>query len=306
MKRLLIKTALLIITSVTIMSIIMLQTKDNYSLYSHEQNVALAYNRLKALSDTNKIVIIAGSNGSFSINSHMIAQAFQMPVINTSTHAGIGVRMQFEIYKELLHKGDIVIFCPEYDSGKSRLYGGSTLFRILTTHMPQAYRKVSLKQWLFIFKYIGVHYSIALGHLFAKDYEGPYSAHSLNEYGDIECERPHQDSIKSPELEGKMDEELITYYKYIHSYSKDNGIKLVFLPPTFNWSSYKKNEKQIDSIAFCLKQNGIPYQASTIRYTFPDSLYFDTPYHMTQSGANKRTAMLIEDLERILSINIDK
>ena len=168
--------------------------KDEKSLYSHEKNVLLAYNTLKALQDTTKIVIIAGSNGGFSINSRMISNAFHMPVVNTSTHAGIGVRMQFEIYKDLLHKGDVIIFCPEYGNGKNRLYGETTLLRILSTQLPSAYKKLSARQWLFIHKYIGLYFNGICKHFGQKPFDGPYSVKALNEYGDIEWERPHQDS----------------------------------------------------------------------------------------------------------------
>lgn len=281
----------------------MISCKDELSLYSHEKNAILAYNRLHTLEDTNKIVIIAGSNGGFSVNSRMINKAFQMPVVNTSTHAGIGVRMQFELYKDFLRKGDIVIFCPEYGGGKQRLYGESTLFRILSTHLPFAYTKISIPQWLFIYKYIGINYTKTLKHLGSKEFEGPYSAYAVNEYGDIEYERAHQDTITTMKIEGKMDEEVVNYYKYIHTYTKNKGITLVFLPPTLMLRDFKYNSKQIDSIAQCLKQNGIAYQALPSRYSFSDSLYFDTPYHMTQLGANKRTEVLINDLQKILRVH---
>ena len=125
MKRLILKTTLLIFISIMIMDIIMLSGQDNCCLHSHEKNAILAYKRLEALKDTNKIVIITGSNGSFGINSRMIHKSFNMPVVNTSIHAGMGIRMQFELYKDLLRKGDVVIFCPEYGEGfdKGRLYG---------------------------------------------------------------------------------------------------------------------------------------------------------------------------------------
>lgn len=300
MKRFIIKTIVLLLTSVALINVIMLYDKDDFSVYSHERNAILAYNRLQTLKDTNKIVIIAGSNGGFSINSRMISKAFQMPVVNTCTHAGIGVRMQFEIYKEFLRRGDIIVFCPEYGGGKNRLYGESTLFRILTTHMPFAYTKISIPQWIFVYKYIGVHYSEVLKHKGSKEFDSPYSAKALNEYGDIEYERPHQDSIALYNLGGNIDKEIIAYYKYIHSYTEANGIKLLFLPPTFIESNYNKNSKQIDSIANTFLQNGIAYQSSPSSYSFPDSLYYDSPYHMTQSGANKRTEVLIEDMHRIL------
>ena len=102
MKRFVVKISIIVLISVSMMNIVFLSEKDEWSLHSHERNAILAYTRLKTLKDTNKIVIIAGSNGGFSINSRMISKAFHIPVVNTSTHAGIGVRMQFEIYKELL------------------------------------------------------------------------------------------------------------------------------------------------------------------------------------------------------------
>lgn len=276
--------------------------KDEKSLYSHEKNVLLAYNRLKALQDTTKIVIIAGSNGGFSINSRMISNAFHMPVVNTSTHAGIGVRMQFEIYKDLLHKGDVIIFCPEYGNGKNRLYGETTLLRILSTQLPSAYKKLSARQWLFIHKYIGLYFNGICKHFGQKPFDGPYSVKALNEYGDIEWERPHQDSIKLESFNGQLEESLIDYYKYVHQYTHDKGIKLLFFPPTFMETSYQLNEMQIDSMQQRLRQSGIGWQSEPKKYSFPDSLYFDTPYHMTQAGANKRTQVLIDDMLRLLHI----
>lgn len=283
---------------------IMLRGKDDYSLHSHEINVGLSYQRLKALKDSSKIVIIAGSNGGFGISSKMICEAFHCPVVNTSTHGGIGVRMQFELYKELLQTGDIVIFCPEYSNygeDKNRLYGESTLLRVISSHMLSAYRKISLPQWLHIYKYIGIHYAELKINAGIKKVEAPYSAQAVNEYGDIECERLHQDTIKQYNVQGKIDKNLLRYYKYIHAYTKDRGIKLVFLPPTLMRSNYVKAKNQLDSITLYLRQNGIAYQSEPSVYSFPDSLYFDTPYHMTQSGANKRTEVLIKDLRRILN-----
>ena len=274
--------------------------KDGYCLHSHEKNAILAYRRLEALKDTNKIVIIAGSNGQFSINSRMIQKALNIPVVNTSFHAGIGTRMQFELYKDLLQNGDIVIFCPEYGFNKGRLYGSTTLFRVLSTHMPTAYSKITFPQWLHLYKYTGIHFWEYLKHLRIDKVEGPYSSDAINEYGDIECERKHLESISPFTVKGDIDDTLLEYLYYIHDFAKTKGIRLVFLPPTFIKTSYSINSKQIDSIAYTLNQNGIAWQAKPSRYIFPDSLYYDTPYHMTQEGANKRTEVLIEDLRRIL------
>lgn len=273
------------------------------SHYSHERNALFAYNKLVGLMDTNKIVIIAGSNGAFSINSQLIHDAFNLPVVNTSTHAGIGIRLQFEMYKDFLKKGDIVVFCPEYGGGRDRLYGGSTTLRILSSQLPSAYSKISLLQWGYLHKYIGSRFKEIQNNGNLEDTipaESPYSVKALNVFGDIECDRAHEDSIEFGEINGKMDDRLVNYIQYVHDYTRKKGILLVFLPPTLMKSAFVKNQSHIDSLVYCLKTNGIGWQAPPIRYSFADSLYYDTEYHMTQVGANLRTIIMIEDMKRIL------
>lgn len=290
-------------------SIISIMVIDGYILLTpilqsrnlHERNFMLSYSRLRKLADTNKIVIIAGSNGGFSINSNILQQTFNLPVVNTSTHAGIGIRLQFEAYKDYLKKGDIVVFCPEYGGDIGRLYGGSTTLRIISSHLPCAYLKVSIPQWIYLHKYIGVHLKEIQSNYTETEIEPQYSIKALNKYGDIECNRPHKDSISSGYICGDMDLRLVKYIQYIHDYTKEKNVHLVFLPPTLMKSSFDKNYKQIDSIHSCLKCNGIDWHAEPLRYCFPDTLYYDTEYHMTQEGANLRTKLLVEDMKRVLN-----
>lgn len=300
MKRLLIKSILLILIPVIVVSFYMLTTIDDWSKYSHETNVALAYQRLDSLHGKKKIVIIAGSNGGFSINSQILQDSLNLPVVNTSTHVGIGVRMQFEIYKDLLEKGDIVILCPEYYSGKKSLYGESTLFRVLSSHMPEAYKKMSLSQWLNTFKYIGIYFKEARKHKGSLPFEGAYSAKYINRFGDISFPREHHEiKIRFP-FEGEMDSETTAYYQYIHEYLKRKGIRLIYLPPTLIESNYISQKSQIDSLAVFMQNNNIPFRADPKRYVFNDSLFFDTPYHMTSHGAIIRTMNLVEDIKRVI------
>ena len=300
MKRFIIKIFLLLILSTALATFIMLLVKNEVSKNSHEVNVAFAYEKLEELKDTNKIVIISGSNGAFSINSQIISDTISMPVVNTSTHAGIGVRMQFEIYKDLLKKGDIIVFCPEYYSDKSRLYGEGALFRILSTHIPSAYFKMSAKQWWYTFKHIALHFTESLKVADCKPFEGPYSARSINEFGDISCKREPQDFNTTYVFKGNMDKETLSYYQYIHDYSKKHGFYLVYLPPCLNESNFLHQKSQIDSLDVFMEQNNIPFQSTPSRYVFPDSLFFDTPYHMTTKGAELRTLVLTEDLKQLI------
>ncbi len=303
MRRFIVKILYFLIFSIALATFMMLMVKNEWSKNSHEVNVAFAYKKLEELKDTNKIVIVSGSNGAFSINSKIISETMSMPVINTSTHAGIGVRMQFEIYKDLLKKGDIIVFCPEYYSSQSRLYGEGALFRILSTYIPKAYLKMSAKQWRHTFKYIAPHFTESLKAINCKPFEGPYSARSINKFGDISYKRGPQEFKTTYNFKGNMDKETLSYYQYLHDYSKDHGLYLVYLPPCLNESNFFHQKNQIDSLTFFMEQNEIPFQADPYRYVFPDSLFFDTPYHMTTKGAELRTLVLIDDLKQLIDTN---
>ena len=215
MRRFVIKILLIAVLPVVAVMLRMLLITDDYSRRSHGVNVRLAYNKLDKLSGTQKIVIIAGSNGGFGFNSKILSDSMRMPVVNTSVHASIGVRMQFEIYKDLLERGDIVIFCPEYYNGKGRLYGGEPLLRIVSTHMPSAYLKMSVKHWQYSLKYVWQHYLEAIEHRGMTKDLGIFAANAINEYGDMAMPREHKPTLIHYGLIGSMDEETAEYYRYI-------------------------------------------------------------------------------------------
>lgn len=308
MRRLIIKTFVTILVPVVFFTFVMLMWPDNLSKISHEKNAVLAYERLDSLKDVNKVVIMSGSNGAFGFESKILEDSLHLPVVNTSTHAGLGIRMPFELYKDFLKKGDVVIFCPEFPLFSDRLYGESTLLRVLSTHLPKAYTKMTLRHWCYSFKYLGIHFFDAMDHRhFHRPFEGAYSASSINRYGDLDYPRESKGELnpKVLFLYTPMDEETTAYLKYIHDFAKDKGVTLVFLPPVMAESSYRDQASQLDTLERFLDDKGIPLQGPSCRYAFPDTLFYDTPYHLTLYGAHLRTLKVLEDVKRVLKEQTD-
>ena len=300
MRRFIIKILLIAVLPVVAVTLRMILKPDNQSKQSHEVNLRLAYHRLDSLQGVNKIVIIAGSNGGFGFNSKILSDSMHMPVVNTSVHVSIGVRMQFEIYKDFLERGDIVIFCPEYYRGKQRLYGEASLLRIVSTHLPSAYLKMTIPHWQHSLKYVVQHYLEAIENTEKQSDKGVYSACSVNEYGDVAKHREHKNPIKKVHsILAPMDEETSEYYRYIHRFAKEKGIKLVYLPPTFCESNYRTQKAKIQTLARQMSALGIPYMAQPERFVYADSLYYDTSYHLTNYGAELRTKAVLEILREL-------
>jgi len=204
------------------------------------------------------------------------------------------------MYKQFLKKNDVVVFCPVYYSDLSTLYGESTLLRIVSTHFPQEYFHFSLKQWIHAYNYIGIHLKECIEHRGLKAADGPYSDKAINKYGDIDCNRPHGMITVAYKYKGVIDSDALDYYKSVFSFAREKGIRLIYFPPSLMQRNYLDQERQIDSLALFMKENGISYMADTKRYMFPDSLYCNTPYHMTAEGATINTIQLVEDIKQIL------
>ena len=111
--------------------------------------------------------------------------------------------------------------------------------------------------------------------------------------------REHKPTLIHYGLIGSMDEETAEYYRYIHRFAKEKGIKLVYLPPTFCESNYRTQKAKIQTLAKQMSALGIPYMAPPERFVYADSLYYDTSYHLTTYGAELRTKAVLEILREL-------
>lgn len=103
--------------------------------HSHEINVKVSLSRLEHKTEPS-IIIIGGSGCGFGLISGMLSEYFNMPVINTGTHAGLGLRLQLLLVQPYIKKGDIVIVIPEYMQFTDLFYGDETAWRIMMATLP--------------------------------------------------------------------------------------------------------------------------------------------------------------------------
>lgn len=275
--------------------------KCAYSASTHEVNVRLSKERLEA-TVAPRIVIVGGSNCGFGFESGLLKEHFQMAVVNTGTHADIGLRLQIKLYEPFLQAGDVVLLCPEYNLfDKKNFYGtGSTAqWSILYNNYPEGLEARCGYQKVATIRFIPLYFVNAWRTRRQQmPVENPYSAAQLNEYGDVAAVRGHED--KQGEM--RLSEPYAPAFDFVAQFvqqSEQRGVRVFLFPPNFSASAFDQNQSQIVQIAEQLAQRGVPYVAEPSRYRFADSLYFDTDYHMTNQGARLRTQYVIEDLERL-------
>lgn len=307
MKRFLIKISLfslLLLFVVAIGFILPVTPRASKSLlYAKIQKDSLLVN-----TGSPRLIFVGGSNLSFGINSSLVKDSLKMNPINTAIHASIGLQYMMDNTIQYLKQGDIVILSPEYNHFYGRfVYGGEELLRTVVDIDIRNLFHLSEEQLENISKYF-------LKYNFSKfkptEYFGfkesdVFSVNSFNQYGDA-----YKHWTMGPEVFTIMDITkeiynpitIILIEKFNNELEK-KGAKLFITYPDLQASSYDKNIKQIEKVENELKKSNFNLLGTPERYRMPDSMMFNTPYHLLKTGVDYRTQLLIEDIIKVQTHN---
>ena len=258
-----------------------------------------------------RIILVGGSSLAFGIYSPYISDSFNIEVINTAIHGGYGLKFMVDDIIPYIHENDIVILAPEYASYfNNGFYGNEILVQLIDAY-PKAIQTFSLKQF---YLHIGDFCKISILKLrtfsssFFKEKKnrevGTYERKSFNKCGDIvlHWNKP-KENITHKKIKGQYNKESIDYIAAFQKNISAKKATLFISYPSLNRSSYNLNKDVINELEQSLKKINIKTLGSPLSYSFNDSLYFDTRYHLSKEGQFLRTEILINDLKK--HINTD-
>lgn len=251
--------------------------------------------------DEPKIILVGDSNLAFGIQSPMIEEALELPVVNLGGHGGLGLEFSLNMAKCNIQEGDIVIVsCALLDSRGMRdselgwisieNYGlWSLVPEVDYSNMARTLPKYVTKTLL--------HWALGTGNAPGNDC---YTRDSFNEYGDNIYPRPEsihtftKGSESLPILIPDCADALNEFNAYCESQGAVCLISLSpiakgeFTAPVESFEEYQKSlEDQLDATVI----------SDVTDYFFPYEQFYDTNYHLTDEGAVIRTEQLIADLK---------
>jgi hypothetical protein len=260
-----------------------------------------------------RIIFIGGSNVSFGLNSKEISDTFKRPVVNMAVHGGLGLKYNCDELKPFVNKGDVIILVPEYENFYTdNFYGEMELVSVLFDIDPQAQKDVSFIQWMHLLKYVPTYSAKKIKNYFISLFSkknihllpGIYSKESFNSYGDAYIHWALPNTNFDPAIKNTKNDrihlEVISFIKKYKIFLEEKGVSLILLPPIIEEISYNNMQNMIEKIAIELKKNNISFICNPLRYKFPNSYFFNSYYHLNKKGVDKRTQMIIEDLESVL------
>jgi hypothetical protein len=252
-----------------------------------------------------RIIFIGGSNLSFGLNSQMIKDSLKLNPINTAIHLNIGLIYMLNHTLEFIKPGDLVVVAPEYQFfyGPSAYGGEELLITSLDVPSPKPTR-LNIEQWKnicgFSAKYIFAKF---LPSEYTRSKENElYGASSFNKYGDVSAHWNKKSGTFEPyhvhgeNFNSSVMESLVDFKRSV----EEKGAVLLITFPGYQAKSFDKSTAQINRIAAELRKDEFVLLGSPSRYRMPDSLMFDTPYHLIKAGVDLRTNLLIADLKKQL------
>jgi hypothetical protein len=262
-----------------------------------------------------KIVIVAGSNGLFGIDSKMIKEAFGYEVLNDCVNAGVELPSILYHAKRVIKKGDIVIMPLEYPLYSYNGEAGEQMIDYIYAREPKVLDDLGFLERFWIFWHIGYDrlYRGYFDRDDIKNLAGVYGVHNVDKNGDqIKTEIKYKTKQMRAELE-IADKNPESYgEKYIDNslgwedlqefvqWAKDRDVRVVFVPSTLMDNQYYHNSKKESwfyrNISKIVEDKGFNYVGEPYDYMYPKSLYFNTNFHLINQGREIRTKKLIEDL----------
>lgn len=276
--------------------------------------LAPKYERLKG-TDEPKIIIVGGSSVAFGLDSALLSEQVGMPVINFGLYATLGTKIMMDLSKVNINEGDIVILAPEMDEQTLSLYfnaeaalqGVESNWGMLR-YIPKEDRS-DLVGGLYEYVTSKIKY-LREGLL---DPAGVYRRDSFNEYGDIVYERPYNtmllgyDPTKSIELTSELfDGEFIDYINDYTAYCNKQGATVYFSFCPMNasaLSSANTEETLFEFYRFLYETLDCEVISNVNDYIIEENYFYDSNFHLNDSGVVVRTVRLAQDINRARGIS---
>ena len=260
-----------------------------------------------------KIMISGGSNVAFNIDSERIEEEIELPVVNLGLSVGLGMDFIVNEIIDVAGEGDIIIFSITFFENIDGMY---SLKRHTAQHFPKANRYFSFN----LSEEFTIHSRRLRDNLIAAAYtmmgrsspsvetnnlfesESIYIRSGFNRYGDF---TGHYGLPQVDVLDQRFTFEYIEWkgideLNRLHREVEKKGAQLYYIYPAYPFSDFERNREVLTRFDEDMR-NGLtfPILGDIEDSLYPETLFFDTAYHLQREGVIDRTEYFIELIRSI-------
>lgn len=276
-----------------------------YPLGSDKRDFFAAFDpkwRAQAALPSPRILLVGGSNGLFGVDSKQLEQALGIPVYNLCLQADLGIPFFLDMTLAAARPGDIVLFSPEY-----RCRSGSTRTRaLLQLESPElgsliqadAPEQVRLATQRVQITAAGLVNTLLFDeHAYSK----VYRSDGFDRWGDLHSADtlPREDYPLPPPMDTVFASEAAALAAFCPK-AQARGIRFFYLPQAYPQKGYRQDSTALTYITKTVRRMGWPLLCAPETMIFADTLFFDSPNHVTVAGRRTRTRLLTTYLRPIV------
>ena len=256
--------------------------------------------RLESINEP-KIILVGNSNVALGMQSNLIEEAFEMPVVNLGLHGFMGNAFHENIAKLNINKDDIVVIChSDYSDGDGLNRELACITLEWNTELWKILRWEDIPNVLAGYpKYVLKAANLWITKTGNQPEQTCYTRGAFNKYGDIECERDVNEYVFTDESVNvpKVGNECVARLNALNSYVQEQGATMVIAgyPIADGEFTPDKSEYQLFQQELEDKMDAAVISDYT-DYFYPYSYFYDSNLHLTNQGTRARTEQLIEDL----------
>ena len=278
---------------------------ENNSLFSNIDK----HRRLDSI-QIPKVVFVGGSSTAFGLNSKLIEDSLHIPVVNMGLHAGLGLEFMLSEVQNSIYKGDIIVVAPEYEQFTGKMFQGEKVLVALLFDVNRKNLKMMKMTHLMYLTPQIIEYAVSkifykkldvMGEGVADGYEKVFKRNSFNKYGDESMHWLYPNQKISTKSSARTvaqlsDRSFKILADFIHTTEK-KGAKVFIIPPALQHTQFQNIILTVDKIDHSLKQNNTSFSIPPVEFAYPDTMFFNTVYHLDKKGADLRTQRIIKLLK---------
>ncbi len=275
------------------------------------QNTYLAsmvekHHRLETLQSP-RLVLVGGSSMAFGTDSQLLQDSLGIAIQNMATQIVLGSRFMLNEVKSSLREGDRVVVGFEYHISSE---GDKEQQLLASDNYPTALQYIDFEnttnKYIEIIKHQISRFRFTIGALLVTQAEtepaitdtvSVFFRNGFNKQGDLlsHLNNPPQLPLQHAELPSNIDESAIVKDLTAFSlWATQHGIQVCYVFPPYSASAYQKNQETIRRIEHEFRQiPNIHFIGTTTDYVFPDTLFYDSVYHLNQAGRQQRTKKML-------------
>jgi hypothetical protein len=278
------------------------QSEEHYLSAIHDKRALLAS------TDGPRIIFVGGSNVAFGVSSEMIGARLQRPAINFGLHAGLGTDCPLRLVEEEIHSGDTVVVSLEYALLASMYDGGSPeTVAIMLEHWPEGGRYFGAgsaagqrndgnELW------IANQWFQRARHAIFEGRNPIYTRSAFNACGDMVAHHgvaspaPGRNCVVPALVDENLKQTIDRLNRFAVHCAKRRA-QAVFSYPAVPVEEYERSRNEIQKLHAALSvQLDMPILHLPEDVVYSRDAFFDSVYHLTRAGAERRSELLASRL----------